>query len=80
MGTGLKLAGENFLFFQFREKNNGKLAIDQQLQRAPLLLFSNFIGQNHSIIPSICFCDCTDNKVIGSLPKSVIILQRLAIF
>lgn len=66
--------------FNLGKKKSGKLAIDQQLQRAPLLLFSNSIGQNHSINPSIRFCDSTYNKVIGFLPESVIILQRLAIF
>lgn len=76
----LKPAGENLLCFQFKDKNGGKRAIDQQLQRAPLLLFRDFIGQNHRVNPSIHFCNSADNEVINFLPESVVVLQRLAIF
>lgn len=45
-----------------------------------MLLLSNFIDQNHRIIPSIRFCHSVDDKGVDFLPKSVIVLQRLAIF
>lgn len=76
----LKPGGENFLYFQFREEKKGRLAIDQQLERAPVLLFCNLIDQNYSVIPSVRFCDFGDKKVIDFLPESVIVLQRLAVF
>lgn len=71
---------KNFPFFNFTGGNRVKLAIDQQLEGAPVLLLSNLIDQNHRIIPSIRFCDSVDDKGVDFLPESVIVLQRLAIF
>lgn len=49
-------------------------AIDNQLEGASLFLFGHLIGQDHSVIPGIHFCDSADDEIIF-LPYSVDVFQ-----
>lgn len=62
------------------EEEEMMLAIDQQLEGASLLLFSYPVDQDYCVIPSIHFCDSTDDERITFLFYSVIIPQRQVIF
>lgn len=50
-----------------------KHTIDQQLERAPLFLFCNFIGQDNCVNASVCFFNFTYDEGITLLFYSVII-------